>query len=101
MREGKGKYKWSKLKVWFNFGWLVMREIILWVKMYLMFFDGYVANLKMGASFEKLKIFGFKSYDWYIWFERVMPVTLRGFISEDEWLVLAELGYFFRVFCVK
>ena len=26
---------------------------------------------------------------------------LRGFIPEDEWLVLAELSYFFCVLCVK
>ena len=30
-----------------------------------------------------------------------MPVMLRGFIPEDEWLVLAELSYFFRVPCAK
>ena len=30
-----------------------------------------------------------------------MPVMLRGFISEDEWLVLAELSYFFCVLCAK
>ena len=30
-----------------------------------------------------------------------MPVMLRGFIPEDEWLVLAELSYFFRVLCAK
>ena len=28
---------------------------------------------------------------------RIMPAMLRGFIPEDEWLVLAELSYFFRV----
>ena len=26
---------------------------------------------------------------------------LRGFIPEDEWLVLAELTIFFRVLCAK
>ena len=31
----------------------------------------------------------------------VMPVMFRGFILEDEWLVLAELSYFFRVLCAK
>ena len=67
----------------------------------LMFPDGYAANLKRGASLEKLKIFGLKSHDWHIWLERVIPVMLRGFIPEDEWLVLAELSYFFRVFCAK
>ena len=30
-----------------------------------------------------------------------MPVMLRGFIPKDEWLVLAELSYFFHVLCVK
>ena len=66
-----------------------------------MFPDGYAANLKRGASLEKLKIFCLKSHDWKIWIERVMPVTLRGFILEDEWLVLAELSYFFHVLCAK
>ena len=30
-----------------------------------------------------------------------MPVMLHGFIPEDEWLVLAELSYFFHVLCAK
>ena len=78
-----------------------MREIILWVQKQLMFPDGYAANLKRGASLDKLKIFGLKSHDWHIWIEWVMPVMLHGFIPEDEWLVLAELSYFFRVLCAK
>ena len=59
------------------------------------------SDLKRGVSLEKLKIFCHKSHDWKIWIERVMPVTLRGFILEDEWLVLAELSYFFHVLCAK
>src|SRR3954462_13147817 len=73
----------------------------LWVQQQLMFPDGYAANLKRGANLDKLKIFGLKSHDWHIWIERVMPVMLRGFIPEDEWLVLAELSYFFCVLCAK
>ena len=30
-----------------------------------------------------------------------MPVMLCGFIPEDEWLILAELSYFFHVLCAK
>ena len=101
MRQPKGKKNWEKPKAWFNLGRPPMREMILWVKMQLMFPDGYAANLKRGASIDKLKIFGLKSHDWHIWLERVMPVMLRGFIPEDEWLVLAELSYFFRALCVK
>ena len=62
-----------------------MREIILWVKTQLMLPDGYVANLKRGASLDKLKIFGLKSHDWHIWIDRKMPVILRGFIPEDDY----------------
>ena len=66
-----------------------------------MFPDGYAANLMTGASLDKLKIFGLKSHDWHILIERVMSVMLCGFIREDEWLVLAELSYFFHVLCAK
>jgi hypothetical protein len=30
-----------------------------------------------------------------------MPVMIRGYIPEDDWEVLAELSYFFRVLCAK
>ena len=66
-----------------------------------MFPDGYAANLKRGASLDKLKRFGLKSHDWHIWLEWVMSVMLRGFIPEDGWLVLAELSYFFYAPCPK
>ena len=101
LRQRKGKQSIAKPKAWFNLERPAMREMLLWVKMRLMFPDGYAANLKRGASLEKLKIFGLKSHDWHIWIERVMPVMLRGFIPEDEWLVLAELSYFFRSLCAK
>ena len=59
-----------------------------------MFPDGYATNLARGASLEKMKIFVLKSHDWHIWLERIMPVMLRSYIPEDEWLVMAELSYF-------
>ena len=101
MRQPKGKKNWEKPKAWFNLKREHMREILIWVKKKLMFPDGYAANLARGASLEKLKIFGLKSHDWHIWLERIMPVMLRGYIPEDEWLVMAELSYFFRVLCAK
>ena len=56
---------------------------------------------KEGSESSKVEKFGLKSHDWHIWIERIMPVMLRGFIPVDEWLVLAELSYFFRVLCAK
>ena len=55
MKEPKGKQNWTKPKAWFNLGRPAMKEIILWVKMQLMFPDGYATNLKRGASLQKLK----------------------------------------------
>ena len=101
MQDPKGKRNWKKPNAWFNLGRPAMNEIILWVKMRLMFPDGYAENLKRGASLDKLKIFGLKSHDWHIWIEQIVPVMFRGFIPEDEWLLLAELCYFFRVICAK
>ena len=63
MKESKGKQNWTKPKAWFSLGRPAMREIIIWVKMQLMFPNGYAGNLKRGVSLEKLKIFGLKSHD--------------------------------------
>ena len=101
MREPKGRKNWSKPPAWYNLEKGAIREILLWVQKKLLFPDGYAANLARGASIEKMKIFGLKSHDWHIWLERIMPVMLRGYIPEAEWLVLAELSYFFRVLCAK
>ena len=30
-----------------------------------------------------------------------MSVMLRGYIPEEEWLLLAELSYFFHILCAK
>ena len=67
----------------------------------LLFPDGYAANLMRAVNLDKLMLCGLKSHDWHIWLERLMPVMIRGYIPEDDWEVLAELSYFFRVLCVK
>ena len=96
-KDGK---KWKKPPAEFVLKKHQRKEVLEWFQT-LMFPDGYAANLRRGASPEKHKIFGLKSHDWHIWLERVMPVMLRGYIPEEEWLVLAELSYFFRVLCAK
>ena len=42
-----------------------------------------------------------KSHDYHVWFERIMPVMIRGYVREDIWRVLAELSYLFRQLCAK
>ena len=41
MQEPKGKRNWKKPKAWFNLGRPAMNEILLCMKMQLMFPDGY------------------------------------------------------------
>ena len=53
VQPSKGKKNWTKPKAWFNLGSPAMREIILWVKMQLMFPNGYAANLKRGTSLDR------------------------------------------------
>src|SRR4051812_41942146 len=61
---------------------------------------GLILGASQGASLEKLKNILAEGVT-HIWLERIMPVMLRGYIPEDEWLVMAELRYFFRVLCAK
>ena len=77
------------------------KEVLIWLKQILKFTDGYASNISKGVNLSTGKVTGLKSHDYHVWIERIMPVMLRGFIPEDEWLVLAELSYFFCVLCAK
>ena len=48
-----------------------------------------------------MRINGMKSHDYHIWLERILPVMIRGYVTEDIWQVLAELSNFFRQLCAK
>jgi hypothetical protein len=100
MQPPKGGKNWRKPKASFVLTRDQRREILLWFKT-LMFPDGYAANLKRAANLDTLRLNGMKSHDWHIWLERILPVMIRGYIPEEDWLVLAELSYFFRVLCAK
>ena len=48
-----------------------------------------------------MRINGLKSHDYHIWIERLLPVMVRGYLSDNVWLVLAELSNFFCQLCAK
>ncbi|KAM3318013.1 hypothetical protein ACQJBY_035636 [Aegilops geniculata] len=78
------------------------RKVMMqWVLDKLRFSDGYAGNIMKGVNMSTLRIGGLKSHDYHVWLERVMPVMIRGYVSEEIWRVLAELSYFFRQLCAK
>ena len=66
-----------------------------------MFPIGYVVNLKRGVNLATMLISGLKSHDYHIWFERLLPVMVGGYVPKHVWQVLAELSNFFRQLCAK
>jgi hypothetical protein len=50
---------------------------------------------------DQLKTHGWKSHDYHIFMGQLLPPMLRGFVKKKIWEALAELSYFFRVFCAK
>jgi hypothetical protein len=54
-----------------------------------------------GVNLSTMRVLGMKSHDFHIWIERILPVMVRGYVSEHVWLALSELSYFFRQLCAK
>ena len=100
LRQPVGRKNWTMPRARFVLSREHKKEILMWFKT-LLFPDGYAANLMRAVNLDKLKLYGLKSHDWHIWLERLMPVMIWGYIPEDDWEVLAELSYFFRVLCAK
>jgi hypothetical protein len=48
-----------------------------------------------------MRINGLKSHDYHIFIERLLPVMIRGYLTENVWQVMAELSFFFHQLCVK
>jgi hypothetical protein len=63
--------------------------------------DGYAANIRSGVNLLQKKIFGFKSHDFHIFIELVLPIAFQGFLPKGIWTSLAELSYFHRQLCAK
>jgi hypothetical protein len=53
------------------------------------------------VNFETMRINGLKSHDYHIFIERLLPVMIRGYLTENVWQVMAELSFFFHQLCVK
>ena len=96
----KDNGKWEKPRAPFVIDKKDVITILKWFQE-LKFPDGYASSFRRGFSLLHRKIFGFKSHDYHIFMERLLPVAFRGFLPEDIWKCLAELSYFYRQLCAK
>jgi hypothetical protein len=76
------------------------KEVMRWMKR-LKFPDVYTAGLKRCVNMMAGKIHRLKSHGCHIIMERLLPVTLRGYLDDEIWEALAESSYFYRQLCAK
>lgn len=63
--------------------------------------DGFATNISNGVNYKEGKIAGLKSHDLHILLQRILLIGMRGFLHEDFYQVLLQLGSFFRQLCSK
>lgn len=66
-----------------------------------MFPDGYASNIARCISADGTKVHGLKTHDCHILLQRILPAGMRGFLDDDIYQAIAELGKFFRELCSK
>jgi hypothetical protein len=63
--------------------------------------DGFASNISRCLNSEGTKIQGLKTHDCHILLQRIFPAAMRGFLDQDIYEALAELGKFFRELCSR
>ncbi|GER39830.1 dual-specificity RNA methyltransferase RlmN [Striga asiatica] len=63
--------------------------------------DGYASNISRCVSSRDQKISGFKSHDFHVLLQRIIPTGIRGSLNKEVCDVLAELGHFFQRLCCQ
>jgi hypothetical protein len=63
--------------------------------------DGYSSNVSRCVKLKECTIGGLKSHDNHIIMQQLMPIALRGTLSDDVVRPLIELCGFFRDICSK
>ena len=67
----------------------------------LKFPDGFASNISRCLNGDGTKVQGLKTHDCHILLQRILPAAMRGILDNDIYVVLAELGRFFRELCSK
>jgi hypothetical protein len=76
------------------------KEVMRWMKN-LKFQDGFAVGFRRVVNLKTAKLIGVKSHDYHIIMEWLLLNMLQGYIHQDVWKTLVELGYFYRQLCAK
>jgi len=63
--------------------------------------DGYASNISWCVNVKEGKISGMKSHDCHIFFQRLLPVAIRPYLSNEIRTTLIELSFFFKELCSR
>ena len=67
----------------------------------LKFPDGYASNISRCIVGGEFKLSRMKSHDFYVFIQRVLPLSIRGCLTKEVRLLLYELSEFFRILCAR
>ena len=56
--------------------------------------DGFASNISRCVSADGTKVQGLKTHDCHILLQRILPAAMRGFLDNDIYEAIAELGKF-------
>ena len=69
--------------------------------MSLKFPDGLTSNISSCVKEGELQMSRMKSHDFYVFIQRVLPLSIRGCLTKEVRLVLYELSEFIRIICSR
>jgi hypothetical protein len=65
----------------------------------LCFPDGNLSNILRLVNLEDCRLYGMKSYDWYVFMQTLITLTYRDLLSNGIWNALMKISHFFRDIC--
>ena len=77
-----------------------LKKVCAWLKK-LKFPDGYASNIGNCVNIKDTSFYAFKSHDCHVFMQRLLPLAIRGFVTEEIYEAVTELCMFFRVLCSK
>ncbi|OIT20316.1 hypothetical protein A4A49_57189, partial [Nicotiana attenuata] len=63
--------------------------------------DAYASNISRCVNVKEARIFGLKSHDHHVLFQRIFPLIIKGILPKDAYDPLIELSLFFSDLCAK
>ncbi|XP_016471415.2 uncharacterized protein LOC107793551 [Nicotiana tabacum] len=63
--------------------------------------DAYASNISRCVNVKEARLFGLKSHDHHVIFQRIFPLIIKGILPKDAYDPLIELSLFFSDLCAK